>query len=172
MKKLTKVALASLLLAGALNADSTRYWSITGSNVDTELSDSKHIEYGLNWGIKKYFDSNVIFGVQMGISYGNIEFVDETSNTKEDLSSLGINGDFRVGYSFFDRSLDLYGILGYAVEDIDGVNGLGFGYGVGVDYNFNKNWAVGVEYKNYSMSLDGVFDYDLKKTVASIKYSF
>lgn len=172
MKKITKIALASMLLTTALSADSVRHFGITAMNSDVKMNGAdKFTEYGVTFGATKYLESNILLGVDTSVTFGNM---DVSNGQTDSILMTGVAVDAKAGYSFFDRKVDLYATIGYAVQGFDNgeTNGVGMGYGAGVQYNFAQHWAVAADYKKYDMDYEGLVDYDLNRVGVTVKYLF
>lgn len=173
MKKITKIALAATILTSALNADVVKHFGVTAINSDVKLENAdKFTEYGVNFGATKYFDSNILLGVDASVTFGSMDF--SSNGQTESILMTGVAGDVKAGYSFFDRKVDLYATIGFAGQGFDNgeSNAAGFGYGAGVQYNFAQHWAVAADYKKYDMDFEGLVDYDLNRVGVTVKYLF
>ena len=173
MKIITKVALASMLFAGSLSANSVAHFGITAVNSDVKLENGdKFTEYGFTFGATKYFDSNILLGVDASVTFGSMDFT--SGGETKSILMTGLSAEARAGYSFFDRKLDLYAAIGYGGQGFDNSesNAAGLGYGAGIQYNFAEHWAVAADYRKYDMDFEGLVDYDLNRVGFSLKYRY
>jgi long-subunit fatty acid transport protein len=115
----------------------------------------------LSFGFTKTFSNNFYGGLIYNFGYGSMDL----ENSETTYSGFSTETEtIAVG------EFDIFGLVGGAIQSIDNLAGAGFSYGTGVDWKFADNFSVGVEYKQASMELDGVVQYDYDLASANISY--
>ena len=181
MRILTNAFMAAtvtaVLTTGAMASENQKMLTLGASYNSSDLV--KDSSAGGVIGIKYRLitDSSIVFGTNFDFNYfsGN-------DSDGQSMSNMDFGGDIVLGYKFDNVKTSVYGIVGYALQALGndqrlsngetGTMGYGFSYGGGVDWEFANDWHVIGEYKKYSMSLEGVVDYDYKRAQVSIGYDF
>jgi opacity protein-like surface antigen len=163
IKKITLGAVLAAFLA--TNAMATKEIHVGTSSVDAGAFGSG-IEYSAGWaGSNLDTGPGIFWGVGFDLGYAQLDTVDITS----------FSTDLKLGYSPI-KDLAVFVIGTGMAQTIDSTNAYGFGYGAGIDYKFAEHFAIGAEYKTYTMTPDvggyaGV-DYTYDKMGVNLKYVF
>ena len=173
MKKITLIVSTLFALSSNVLAEETKMdihltgGTSTAANIDTK-------EIGIGYGVARYLDSGLYWGVSFDFSEGKMDKSIVTVGNKQkkgDDNLYSAGADFRLGYAIFDNKLAIYAIGSGIYQGIAGLDGAGFGYGAGVDYRITEHIALNLEYKTYSMT-SNYGDYDYDKISTGIKYNF
>lgn len=70
------------------------------------------------------------------------------------------------------KSVNIYTLGGYRIQNFDETSSYGFGYGAGIEYLFEKNIAIALEHKTYAMKSKNRVDYDFSTVGLKLEYIF
>jgi len=163
LKKLSLVLLASTALTTTTMAsDAYKYLSI-GANSAT-VANEDATGYAIGWGLNKYYDSGLFFGIGFEITAISLEAETVT----------GYGTDLRIGYTeaIQNHAAALYGIVSAQGQDIANGSAYGFGYGAGVSYRITEWLETDLEYKTYSMTHESSIEYDSDTIALNLKFTY
>ena len=170
--------IAGILVSAAAASQGQKTIALGASYNDSELASSSKAGGLVSFQFRKVLDNGVVFGTNFDFNY----FSADVSGEEDSVGNLDFGGDILLGYAFAQKRVQVYGLVGYDMQALGadkqlsdgttGATGYGFAYGGGVDWNFSGKWHLGGVYKLYSMSLEGVVDYDYKRAQVSIGYDF
>lgn len=115
----------------------------------------------LGYGVTRQLDSKVLLGVAIGLEHANAG----------DDNIVGISSDLKIGYHLL-KSVNIYALGGYRIQNFYETSSYGFGYGAGVEYLFEKNIAIALEHKTYAMKSKNRVDYDFSTLGFKLEYIF
>lgn len=165
MKKITLSVLMLASLSSTAFAEKSVALKAGSANI---MQESVPMAF-LSVGFTHTFSNNFYLGSIYNFGYGSMD--QETTGATDTTQTIAVGEmdiDLRLGYTV--GSLDMYGLIGAALQSIDTTSGAGLSFGGGADWRFAESFSVGVEYKQASMSLEGVVDYDYDLVSANIAY--
>jgi hypothetical protein len=160
MKKIVSIALVATLITTANAAQAKRDIHF-GVGLSEVINNEAETEYKIGYGINKTFESGIYAGVVIDFGYSNSE--------KDSIFTYGTDG--RLGVTIKD--LSTYGIVSALYQTFDdAITGYAFGYGAGMEYAISDSFAVAVEYKSYSPTMENGVSYDYTNTNLILKYTY
>ena len=171
MKNLTKLTLsvvgALALSSSSVSADIVKNISVGVTQVEVFEESATGFSVGYGFATDTLESSGLYWG--FGFNFDMASLGEEAQFGGESVMAYG--GNVKLGYAPINK-LGLYVMGSVMMQSIGNASGAGFGYGAGAEYRVAEHFAVDVEYKTHSMSLEGLLDYDYNTVGANIKYIF
>ena len=169
MKKIVLTIFTTSLLASSLLATdkSAIYLNISNS----ELNSNSYTEFGFGQKINFNTESKILFGLNYGLNFGQVESKLFNKTKLEKIDVTTIDFDIKVGYKVI-KNLELFTLGSGSAQYINSNMAYGFGYGAGISYDITKKLEVTALYKMMNMNLDIGGSYDYTRTTAQISYKF